>query len=216
MILPMARSETIPMAERLDQAVRDAGKLMEQLHPLLAEPDGSGPDTGTIGRHAPESREPWSLRVASAYWDLYFGAGEVMRAMRGAAGLSLPLFNDTHGEDALALISNLAPSASDWILRGATHKLEKLVGAARAVPDIDEDEPWVPLPHEPGGHPAACPYCRTYGLRMLRRKGEVRCIFPGCRDADGNPTRARMEPGRMTGEERLIFGDGTTMGGGNG
>jgi hypothetical protein len=202
------------MYERLVTATHEAAGLLNVLQPLLAEPDGSGPDTGTIGRHAPESREPWSLRVAGAYWDLYFGAGEVARAMRGAAGLQLPLFNDVHGADALEVVRNMAPAASDWILRGATRKLETLVSHARAVPDIDEDEPWAPLPALPGGRPLACPYCGTYGLRMLRRKGEVRCFFPDCHDSDGNPTRARMEPGRMTGEERLIFGDGTTMGGG--
>jgi hypothetical protein len=48
---------------------------------------------------------------------------------------------------------------------------------------------------------------------MLRRKGEVKCFFPGCLDSDGSPTRARLEPGRMTGEARLIFGDGIMMGG---
>jgi hypothetical protein len=210
----MARTDTTTMYERLVTATYEVAGLMARLQPLLSEPDGSGPDTGTIGRHAPESREPWSLRVASAYWDLYFGAGEVARAMRGAAGLQLPLFNDVHGDDALTVVRNMAPAASEWILRGATRKLEGLVSRARAVPDIDEDEPWVSLPALPGRHPLACPYCRTYGLRLLRRKGEVRCFFPDCRDADGHPTRARMEPGRMTGEERLIFGDGTTMGGG--
>jgi hypothetical protein len=210
----MARSETTTMYERLVTATSEAGALMTRLQPLLAEPDGAGPDTGTIGRHAPESREPWSLRVAGAYWDLYFGAGEVARAMRGAAGLTLPVFNDIHGDDALAVIRNMAPAASDRILRGATRKMERMVAAAAAIPDIDETEPWAPLPALPGSHPPACPYCKTYGLRMLRRKGEVRCFFPDCRDADGHPTRARMEPGRMTGEERLVFGDGTTMGGG--
>jgi hypothetical protein len=201
------------MYDRLMAAADDANGLMNQLQPMLAEPDSSGPDTGTIGRHAPESKEPWSIHVASAYWDLYFGAGEVARAMRGAAGLSLPLFNDTHGDEALRIIRNQAPVASDWVLRGATRKLEKLVRAARAIPDLDEQEPWVAIPRPPGRGELACPYCRTYGLRMLRRKGEVRCVFPDCRDHDGNPTRARMESGRMTGEERLIFGDGTTMGG---
>lgn len=205
----MARVETDKL-ERLLTAVVEASELLDKLQPLLAEPSSSGPDTGTIGRHAPESREPWSMQVASAYWDLYFGAGEVARAMRGAAGLSLPLFNDVHGTDALDMIVNMAPGASDWILRGSVRKLESLVALARSVPDIDEGEAWAPLPH-----PAPpCPYCHTFGLRMLRRKGEVRCFFPGCTDSDGNPTRARMEPGRMTGEARLIFGDGTTMGGG--
>jgi hypothetical protein len=60
--------------------------------------------------------------------------------------------------------------------------------------------------------PVPCPYCDTYGLRMLRRKGEVKCIFPGCVDSDGWPTKARMEAGRMTGQERLIFRDGMMMG----
>lgn len=202
------------MADRLNEAIHSAAGLLDRLERLLAEPDGSGPDTGTIGRHAPESREPWSMQVASAYWDLYFGAGEIARAMRGAAGLTLPVFNDVHGADALDVIRNMIPASSDWIVRGATLKLERLVAAGRAVPDVDEGEPWVALPSPPGRRPLACPYCRTYGLRMLRRKGEVRCFFPDCHDADGNPTRARMEPGRMTGEERLIFGDGTTMGGG--
>lgn len=201
------------MADRLCDARQEARTLLAKLQPLLAEPDGTGPDTGTIGRHAPESREPWSMQVASAYWDLYFGAGEIARAMRGAAGLKLPLFNDVHGDDALDVIANMAPTASDWILRGATRKLEKLVAHARSIPEVDEEEEWRPLPRQQGRQ-LACPYCDTYGLRMLRRKGEVRCFFPDCRDADGNPTKARMEPGRMTGEERLIFGDGTTMGGG--
>jgi hypothetical protein len=211
----MSHAQTTTMYDRLIQATYQANYFLGVLEPLLAEPDGGGPDTGTIGRHAPESREPWSMQVASAYWDLYFGAGEVARAMRGAAGLRLPLFNDTHGTDALDVIRNMAPAASDWILRGATRKLESLVNHAEQVPDVDHSEPWVPLPAPPGGHPLACPYCHTYGLRMLRRKGEVRCFFPDCHDSDGNPTRAHMESGRMTGEERLIFGDGTTMGGGN-
>lgn len=202
------------MHQRLIEAVGEAGGLLVRLQPLLVEQETSGPDTGTIGRHAPESREPWAMQAASAYWDLYFGAGEVARAMRGAAGLHLPVFNDVHGHDALTVILNMAPGASDWILRGATRKLETLVAHGHAVPAVDEDEPWAPLPHIPGRQPLACPYCKTYGLRMLRRKGEVRCFFPDCTDADGHPTRARMEAGRMTGEERLIFGDGTTMGGG--
>ena len=204
------------MLDRLVTAADEASVLMARLNPLLFEPESSGPDTGTIGRHAPESREPWAMQAAGAYWDLYFGAGEIARAMRGAAGLSLPLFNDVHGDDALKVIRNMAPTAAEWILRGSVRKLERLVAAGRAVPAVDEDEPWTPLPRTTGQAALACPYCRTYSLRMLRRKGEVRCFFPDCTDSDGHPTRARMEPGRMTGEERLVFGDGTTMGGGNG
>lgn len=202
------------MQARLYEAIGEAGRLLDKLQPLLTEPDGSGPDTGTIGRHAPESREPWSMQAAGAYWDLYFGARELHRAMRYLAGLRLHLFDDVCGEDALEMIRNLIPGASEFALRGVTRTLENLVRRGNAVPDIDEGEPWVSLPSRSGEPPVACPYCKTYGLRMLRRKGDVRCFFPDCRDSDGHPTRARMEPGRMTGEERLVFGDGTTMGGG--
>lgn len=213
MILAMARVGTTPMLDRLLTAADEATDLLSRLEPLLAEPEGAGPDTGTIGRHAPESREPWAPAVASAYWDLYFGAGNLARGMRSAAGLRLPLFKDAYGEDALLIVRNMAPAVGDTALRWAARALEKWVTAAQSIPAVDEGEPWVPLPRT-GGRPLACPYCHTFGLRMLRRKGEVRCFFPDCHDADGNPTRARMEPGRMTGEERLIFGDDTTMGGG--
>jgi hypothetical protein len=208
----MARVETDQLSW-LSALIADAEAFLIKLEPLLAEPEGSGPDTGTIGRHAPESREPWAPAAASAYWDIYFGAGNLARGMRSAAGLRLPLFKDAYGSDALAVVRNTAPALGDTPLRWATRQLEQWVAAARSVPAVDEDEPWVPLPRQ-NGRPPACPYCRTYGLRMLKRKGEVRCFFPDCHDADGNATRARMEPGRMTGEERLVFGDGTTMGGG--
>lgn len=199
------------MLDRLIEAVDEAGIRLARLAPLIAEPEGSGPDTGTIGRHAPESSEPWAKQAADAYFGIWFGAREIARAMRGAAGMHRPVH--TCGQDALDMIRNLAPAAQPFILRGATRTLERLVRRADQVPAIDEDEPWVALPRQ-NGREVACPYCQTYGLRMLKRKGEVRCIYPGCTDSDGKPTRARMEPGRMTGEERLIFGDGTMMGGG--
>lgn len=200
------------MLSRLLRAADEADERLVRLAPLLAEPEGEGPSTGTIGRHVPESKEPWAARAAAAYWDLYFGARELARIMRGAARMRRP--PDVCGSEALAIVRNMAPGAQEFILRGVTRKLERWVAQADQVPAIDEGEPWVALPAMPGRRPLACPYCATFGLRMLRRKGEVRCFFPSCKDADGNPTRARMEPGRMTGEERLIFGDGTTMGGG--
>jgi hypothetical protein len=207
----MTQVETNTMLERLLDAVGEADIRLARLAPLIAEPESTGPDTGTIGRTAPESSEPWARQAADAYFAIYFGAREIARAMRGAAGMHRPVH--TCGQDALTVVRNLSYTAQPFVLRGATRTLERLVRQADQVPSIDEDEPWVALPRR-AGQEIACPYCDTYGLRMLKRKGEVRCIFPGCHDSDGNPTRARMEPGRMTGEERLIFGDGTMMGGG--
>lgn len=208
----MARVETDKL-QRLTEAIGEAEEFLTKLEPLLVESENSGPDVGTIGRSAPESSEPWAPAAASAYWDLYFGAGTLARGMRSAAGLELPLFKGTYGSEALTIVRNMAPTVGDTALLWATKALERWVAAARTVPAVDEDEAWSELPRV-AGERLACPYCETYGLRMLRRKGEVRCFFPSCKDGDGNPTRARMERGRMTGEECLIFGDGTTMGGG--
>lgn len=208
MIPAMTRVET-DMVGRLMEATTAAADRMDRLGPLLVEPERSGPQMGTIGRHAPESREPWAPQAAAAYWALYFGARELARAMRGAADLRRP--SDVCGDEALRIVRNMAPSAQPFILRGVTRTLERLVRQADQVPGIDVDEEWGPLPRL-NGRPPRCPYCKTYGLRMLRNKGQVRCFFPGCKDADGKPTRARVERGGMTGDEILIFGDGTMMG----
>jgi hypothetical protein len=210
MIAAMTRTET-SMADRCYEATSDARGRIDRLHPLIVEPENGGPDTGTIGRHAPESSEPWANQAAGAYFDLYFGAREYARAMRGAAGMRRPA--DVCGHAALDIVAAMVTISQPFILRGVTRGLERLVRQADQVPGIDEGEPWVALPSLPGYQPLACPYCRTFGLRMLKRKGEVKCFFPGCTDSDGSPTRARLEPGRMTGEARLIFGDGIMMGG---
>jgi hypothetical protein len=210
MIAAMTRTET-NMATRCWDAVNDARSRINRLLPMIAEPENGGPDTGTIGRHAPESSEPWGKQAAGAYFDLYFGAREYARAMRGAAQMRRPA--DVCGHAALDVIDAMVTISQPFILRGVTRGLERLVRQADQVPGIDEGEPWAALPSLPGHQPLACPYCKTYGLRMLKRKGEVKCFFPGCMDSDGSPTRARLEPGRMTGEARLIFGDGIMMGG---
>jgi hypothetical protein len=201
---------TDELTRRLSEAVSDAEALLPALQRLLPEPDGTGPSTGTIGRHAPESDEPWNNIVADAYWNLWFGPGMLIGHLRSALGLP-QLAEPPKGADALKAITNLAAAAETDAVRFVIRKLERWADLARQIPAIDEAEPWEPVPAPPGQTPPECPYCRTFGLRMQRRRGQVRCAMPGCRDADGNATRARMEPGRMTGEARLVFGDGMTM-----
>lgn len=200
------------LSQQLAAAIGEANDMLAPLSRLLPEPDGAGPSTGTIGRSAPESSEPWNGPVADAYWNLWFGPGQLIGMLRYALGLSriadhaLP-----RGGEALTVVYKLASGAPDDSVRYVIKKLERWVAMAQRIPAIDEAEPWSPVPVVPGADPPSCPYCRTFGLRMQRRRGEVRCFFPNCTDADGNRTGARMEPGRMTGEARLVFRDGTTL-----
>jgi hypothetical protein len=198
------------LGQRLAEALRDVDALLPQLQSLLPEPDARGPHTGTIGRHAPESAPPWNQAVADAYWNLWHGPGQLVNVLRSELGM-IPFRDPPRGHAALDAIGTLSASVVRDVQRYVLRKLERWADLARRIPAIDESEPWVPVPAVPGGHPPACPYCRTFGLRMQRRRGQVRCTMPGCRDGEGNPTRARMEPGRMTGEARLVFGDGMML-----
>lgn len=178
--------------------------LLPVLKYMLAEPDSNGPDTGTTHR-TPDGSEPWNSAVGAVYTDIWYGLGTMVNELRISAGMRSH-FRKPAGYVALDEILNIAPVASAEALKQAGHRLAGWVNRAKQLPAIDEAEPWVPVPGTP-----ACPYCHTRGLRMRKRAGDVSCFYPDCKDADGRPTRARMEPGRMTGESRLIFGDGTMM-----
>jgi hypothetical protein len=206
-------TRTAGVRDRIEPAIAECQDALRRLQTLIAEPDRAGPRTGTIGRSAPHSRPPWNEQAADAYWNIWFGAGSSVILLRYSIGLTIA--TPPRGSAALEQIPNLTPSATDDVVLIVVRNLDKWSAAALAVPAIDEGEQWVPLP-QVGSTPPACPYCHTFGLRMLKRAGEVRCFFPACTDTDGRPTRARMESGRMTGEARLVFADGTTMGVGNG
>jgi hypothetical protein len=198
---------------RIAAALQEVARLLPCLSDLLPESGGQGPQTGVIGRHAPASSEPWQAEAATAYWTLHAGIRSMLNEMRYERGLP-PLVwrgHDDATDRVLKMLGNYAPAVSPETLSEATARLEGWVTQAKQIADIDEAERWVPVPKVPGGRPPRCPYCGTYGLRMARRRGEVRCLYPACTDSEGNPTRARMEPGGMSGEGILVFGDATTM-----
>lgn len=198
---------------RLTAALLDAARLLPHLSALLPETGGQGPQTGTIGRHAPESSEPWQAEAASVYWTIHTGIRRLVNEMRGERGMVSLVWrgHDDATHQVFRLARNYAPAVSPETVATALARVEGWVTSARQIADVDEVERWIPVPRVPGGKPPACPYCKTYNLRMARRRGEVRCLYPGCTDRDGNPTRARMELGPMSGEGLLVFADDTTM-----
>lgn len=67
--------------------------------------------------------------------------------------------------------------------------------------DIGEAERWEPLRVPAGQLPPACPYCKTYSLRVGRREGRVRCANRWCVDGDGKPPVATIDKNRLNGEQ---------------
>lgn len=199
------------MLNRMSTALDDIANVLPVLVSLLPEADTAGARTGTIGRHAPEGSEPWNAAVADALWGPWFGLGHLVNAIRRDLGLR-QLTDPPRGMFAVDVLRGLAPGCPDAVLSLPVRRLERWARVAAGLPAIDECEPWAALPNLPDtGAPPECPYCGTLALRMRKRAGEVRCFFPDCVDGDERPTRARMEPGRMTGEARMVFGDGTMM-----
>lgn len=196
------------LAQRLDQALDQIADLLPLLAGMLPHRDTGGPRTGTFGHSTPDGSEPWNSAVADVFTSIWFGIPKVVNYMRTSLGLRRLDFapGGTAGCD---VIRQLASSVPEVVLDAAMRDCERWVIRARQLPAIDESEPWTSLPTLPQyGHPPLCPYCGTTALRMRKRAAEVACFMPDCTDGDGRPTRARMEPGRMTGEARLVFADG--------
>lgn len=196
---------------RLVEALSTAGSLLPVLGRLLAEPAGRGPATGTIGRHAPESSEPWNAEAAHAYWTIYFGVRQLAAEMARAVGTVPREYGAGLTDRAMTDISQAATAVPAELLAAARRTAEHWVTVACQVSDIDTAESWTAVPRVPGAEPPLCPYCKTLALRMSLTRLEVRCFNPDCRDHDARPVRARMERGRISGEGRLYFGDGTVV-----
>lgn len=200
-----------PVLDRVSEAIGEARGLINDVRWLLPEPDNTGPQTGTIGRHVPDGSEPWNSAAADAYWNLWHGPSILVNYLRGSLGLAA-LRWPPKGHEAYDVLRKLVVAAPPSNVRYVTRKLERWTNMALRLPGIDQGpEPWTPVPAAAGATPPACPFCGTYALRMRKLAGQVRCFMPGCKDSHGDATRARMEPGRMTGEARLVFGDGTMM-----
>lgn len=208
---PRPRTTADHDLDDLGTALSEAEQLLPVLARLLPEPTSAGPTTGVIGRHAPESSEPWHAEAAAVYWDIWFGARYVANQMRQIVGVPPQAWGSGDTSRALGSIGRYAPAVPDATLRVVLGTVQGWVARARQIRDIDEVDAWRPVPRAPGQEPPACPYCRTLSLRMSPHRQEVRCFFPGCRDLDGNPTRARMEPALLDAAGQLVFGDGTVV-----
>lgn len=201
-------------AARLTTAVADVRKALPDVAALLPEPQGR-PRSGTIGRHAPESSEPWQGEAAAVYWTVHFGARRIEDTCRADIGLTAHTpargGSDSNTDAALIAIGNHGPTLTADTLKTVRRTVEGWATAIDRLSDIDQADVWVPVPRTPGALPPACPYCTMFTLRMTIRREIVRCFNPACRDGDNRPPIAHMERGRYSGDGMLVFADQTVI-----
>jgi hypothetical protein len=199
---------------RLIAACTDVRKSLADVRALLPEPQGRA-KVGTIGRHPPDSSEPWQGAAAAVFWTIHAGARRLEDACRADVGIG-PVTpprggSDTNTDEALLTVSAYASTLTPALLKVARRRAEKWATSIDQLPDIDLADVWTPVPRQPGALPPSCPYCAMFTLRMTVRREIVRCFNPPCRDHEGSPPVARMERGRLTGEGMLVFNDSTVV-----
>lgn len=190
--------------------------LLAQLAALLPEPVAD-PTVGTFGRHkVTGSPAPWHVEAAGVLMDVHAGARRLEDDLRSHLDFT-PVAGTGRGSSAantaraLRALPDLAAAAGDAHAHRVTAAVSRWARQAREVRDIDQSERWVPVPRLRGSPPPACPYCRTYALRMRARSGEVRCTNVACTDPHGAHPKARIVIGAVSGAGMLEFGDGTLL-----
>jgi hypothetical protein len=204
--------DTLNLAIDVDHLVRRNG-ILDQLEGLLPE-EGTTDEPSSHPGKITGSPAPWNAEAAAIYFDITEGARRLEASLRRdvSGRLGERRGNSTpNTRSALRSVVRLTEALDDDRVKTTTRIVARWVTTARQLRDIDQADPWEPLPRLPGHLPPACDYCSTYSLRWNRRSGEVRCVLRDCRDGDGKRPIARMEIGRFTGQAALVWRDGRSV-----
>lgn len=204
---------TGPAAE-VTLLVAELAELLVRLEALLAEPVAD-PTTGTMSHHKVSgSPAPWHAEAGPLLMDIHEGARRLEASLRReVAGHLGERRGGSDGNTAAALdaIGRLAHGVPEESARRTARILSGWIRRAEEVRDIGEAERWEPLRAPAGELPPACPYCRTFSLRVGRREGRVRCANRKCVDGDGRAPVATIDKNRLDGSAMLVWADGRTI-----
>lgn len=201
-------------AEEIPMLVAELKALLPRLAELLPE-QVADPTRGTLSHHrVTGSPAPWHPEAGPVLMTIHAGAREVETLLR--YHLTGRLGEDRGGSDgnteaALEAIVRLVYGVPDDLARFVRRELDRWIEQARQIRDIGESERWIPI-HVPKGQlPPACPYCRTYSLRVAQESGRVRCANPRCEDGSGQRPAGRIDRNRLDGSAMLVWADGRTI-----
>ncbi|MEV8636542.1 hypothetical protein AB0395_33330 [Streptosporangium sp. NPDC051023] len=204
---------TGPAAE-VTLLVAELAELLERLEELLAEPVAD-PTSGTMSHHkVTGSPAPWHAEAGPILMDIHEGVRRLEASLRREVAGHLGERrggSDANTAAALASIARLVHGVPEEAARRTVRILSGWIRRAEEVRDIGEAERWEPLRAPAGELPPACPYCKTYSLRVGRREGRVRCANRKCVDGDGRPPVATIDKNRVNGDAMLVWADGRTI-----
>jgi hypothetical protein len=204
-LVHMAQALAKSARERLAIAVDTSRQSYWRLETLIITPapDHSGPSS----RQAPGSKPPWNAAAAVLIFD--FSRSVRAAELRLRLAIQLPIrergTSDKNTMIALDMIKSLCEAAGDNRASEEASWLERWDARARRA--LGEASQLTRLPRQPGEPERPCPFCRCFTLRYLPFHGVVRCVNPGCRDAEGRRPSAKIEYSDFTGSLELVWMD---------
>jgi hypothetical protein len=191
--------------------VEELMPLLEQLYDLLPEPMASAA-TGTMSHHkALGSPAPWNAEAGFTLYTISEQARRLEASLRlevtGSPGHRRG-GSDANTVEALRAICDLVHAVPEASARQASRIVSRWLRSARQVPDIGLEERPRGVPTAPGEQQVTCPYCGTYGLRVLPHGTDIWCINRGCTDRDGKRPRGRLGKSDLTGDPMIMWTDG--------
>lgn len=217
------------MGDSLDEAARDLAQYLPMLEALLPQqPDTSQPKVTMTASTA--SSPPWSPGPANVLMSVHWGVRRLEDRLRTADNLPVRPrggsdANTRRALAAIAVLGSAIPVRHQYrdnprepcrcLHCDAIHELTRWANQARRLPGIDELPRWRPIRTTDGSLPPACPYCKTFSLRVAAMSGAVMCFYPGrqgqgCTDADGNRPYGRLDISRLDGTPVVAWNDGLT------
>ncbi|RBQ21574.1 hypothetical protein DP939_02360 [Spongiactinospora rosea] len=201
-------------AEEVPALVAELRPLLDQLAELLPEQVADAARGSAQHHKVTGSPAPWHPEAGPVLLTIHAGVRELEQDLRyhvaGHTGAARG-GSDANTAAALDSIERLVHGVPDDVARDAARRLGRWVERARQVRDVGESERWIPI-HVPKGQiPPACPYCRTYSLRVAQESGRVRCANPRCTDERGERPSGRIDKNQINGDAMLIWQDGRTI-----
>ncbi|MER7063968.1 hypothetical protein [Streptomyces albidoflavus] len=205
------QADVMTPAEEIPQLVSELRPLIAKLQELLPEPVVD-PTRGTMSHHkVTGSPAPWHAEAGPVLLEIHAGVRELEQDLRyhvtGHTGTARG-GSDGNTIAALDSIVRLAYGVDDEMAREAARRLNRWIEHGMQIRDIGESEKWIPI-HVPKGQlPPACPYCKTFSIRLAQESGRVACSNPRCEDEKGERPRGRIEKNQLDGTPTLVWADG--------